>query len=60
MVAATVPYEGDGASPLMQHADKITLSTPEELKAEQEAENPEDNLQIGGFERLSHFMSATR
>jgi hypothetical protein len=60
MIAVTVPYEGDSANPLLQYAEDISLDTEDERKAYEASMRPEDNLQVGGFERLSQFMSMTR
>lgn len=60
IIAATVPHEGDSANPLLQYAEDITFDTAEEIKAHKANVKPEDNLQPGGFERMSQFMSATR
>lgn len=60
MIAASTPYEGEGVSPLVTYAEEISFDTEEERKLAESLHKPEDDLQIGGFERISQFMSATR
>lgn len=44
----------------MEYVETISFDTEEERKAAEAAMKLEDNLQIGGFERISQFMSMTR
>ena len=60
LIAASVPHEGDGAHPLIEYAESISLDTEDEKKALEDAIDPMDKLQIGGFERISQFLSMSR
>ena len=60
VIAASAPFEGEGKNPLMEYVETISFDTEEERKAAEAAMRPEDNLQVGGFERLSQFISMTR
>lgn len=59
MLAASIPYEGDGESPYMKYAiEEVYLETLAEKKARESSIRPEDILQEGGYERFTKFMSA--
>ena len=58
MIASSIPYNGDTTSPAIKYAESISLYTEDEKKAIEANRRPEEeNLQVGGFERFTQFMS---